>query len=78
MLAAMVRGLCEYQKAHLKEISLKVQLQPFIHITGRTVSQTMIRAKKTWMRDCDYHYEEESSMKGAAMLGRKYLEHSHL
>jgi hypothetical protein len=34
----------------------------------------MIRAKRKWMRDCEYVYDEQSSMRGAAMLGQKYLD----
>jgi hypothetical protein len=44
-----------------------------IHVTGGAVSPAFIRAKKTWMRDSVYVHQEESSMKGAALLGLKYL-----
>jgi len=74
LLAALVRCLCEYQREHLKEIALKVPLKPVIHVTGGAVNPALIRAKKAWMRECGYRFEEQSSMKGAAMLGRKYLE----
>ena len=73
LLAAMVRGLCEYQRAHLKEISLDVPLKDEIHVTGGAVNPALIRAKTKWMRDCRYLFEEQSSMKGAALLGHKYL-----
>jgi len=76
ILAAMVRGLCEYQREHLKEISLEVPLQEVIHITGGAVSPAIVRAKKKWMRNCEYIHQVQSSMKGAAMLGQKYLEQS--
>jgi len=33
----------------------------------------LIRAKKKWMRDCGYSFETESSLKGAALLGRKFF-----
>jgi len=74
ILAAIVRGLCEYQKAHLDEIEKNIPLQDVIHITGGAVNPALIRAKRKWMRDCEYVYDEQSSMKGAAMLGQKYLE----
>lgn len=74
ILAAMVRGLCEYQREHLDEIGSAVRLQEIIHITGGAVNSAIIRAKKKWMRKCEYIHDDESSMKGAAMLGRKYLE----
>jgi sugar (pentulose or hexulose) kinase len=73
LLAALVRGLCHYQRAHLDEIGARVPLAGEINVTGGAVSPAMIRAKKKWMRDCDYRHQEESSMKGAALLGLKHL-----
>ena len=74
MLAALVRGLCDYQREHLKEIGIEVMLNKDICITGGAANPAMISAKKKWMRDCEYIYEDQSSMKGAAMLGRKFME----
>jgi xylulokinase len=74
ILAAIVRGLCEYQKAHLDEIEKNVPLKNVLHITGGATNPAMIRAKSKWMRDGQYVYDEQSSMKGAALLGLKYVE----
>ncbi len=74
ILAAIVRGLCEYQKSHLDEIARNVPLATVIHVTGGAVSPALIQAKRRWLRDCQYVYDEQSSMKGAAMLGCKFLE----
>jgi len=74
ILAAIVRGLCEYQKAHLDDIEKNVSLQNVIHVTGGATNPALIRAKSKWMRDCEYVYDEQSSMKGAALLGLKYFE----
>ena len=74
ILAAIVKGLCEYQKAHLDEIGKSISLQNVIHVTGGAVNPALIRAKSKWMRDCEYVFDEQSSMKGAAMLGQKYIE----
>lgn len=76
ILAAIVRGLCEYQKKHLDEIGKNVRLKDTIHVTGGAVNSALIRAKTKWMRNCKYVREEQSSMKGAAMLALKYLESS--
>ncbi|MCE5249927.1 hypothetical protein LLG96_06875 [bacterium] len=76
MLAALIRGLCDYQREHLKEIGIEVRLGDTICITGGAASPAMIHAKKKWMRNCEYPYEDQSSMKGAAMLGKKYMEES--
>lgn len=73
LLAALVRGLCHYQRAHLDEIGAQVPLAGDIHVTGGAVSPALIRAKKEWMRNCRYYHQEESSMKGAALLGLKHL-----
>lgn len=72
ILAAIIRGLCEYQKGHLDEIARNVPLRDTIHLTGGAVSDAIIRAKRKWMRDCAYVHEEESSVKGAAMLARLF------
>ena len=74
LLAALIRGLYQYQREHLDEISIQVPLKEEIHVTGGAVNPAIIRAKKKWMKDCHYIHEEESSMKGAALLGLKYLE----
>jgi len=74
ILAAIVRALCEYQKAHLEEIGQSVSLSDTIQVTGGAVSPALIRAKSRWMRDCRYVLNEQSSMKGAAMLAAKYLQ----
>ena len=71
ILAAIVRGLCEYQKAHLDEIAKEVPLKDVIHVTGGAFNPALLRAKARWMRDCQYVYQEQSSLKGAAMLALK-------
>jgi xylulokinase len=74
LLTAMVRGLCEYQRMHLKEIALEVPLKDTIYVTGRAASKAIIKAKEKWMRPCRYKRVEQSSMKGAALLGVKHLQ----
>lgn len=73
MLAALVKGLCAYQREHLKEVAVDVALSDRIHISGGAASPEVIRAKRQWMRDCEYDFQDQSSMKGAAMLGRLSL-----
>ena len=74
ILAAIIRGLCEYQKAHLEEIEKEIPLKDVIHVTGGANSPALMRAKSKWMRDSEYIHNEQSSMKGAAILGQKYLD----
>jgi xylulokinase len=73
IVAAIVRGLCQYQSNHLRDIERHLPLQRTIHLTGGAVSPALVRAKRKWLRDCDYIHEEESSVKGAAMLARLYI-----
>jgi sugar (pentulose or hexulose) kinase len=76
LLAAMVRSLCRYQREHLKEIALRVPLADAITLTGGASNESRIRAKQRWMRGGDYVYQEQSSMRGAALLGLDYLQRS--
>ncbi len=73
MMVAMVKGLAHYQREHLKEISLVQKIKPIVHVTGGAVNPSLIEAKKKWMRDAEYVFEEQSSMKGAAILALKNL-----
>jgi xylulokinase len=73
LITALVKGLCEYQREHLKDIAIEVTLKKKIFVTGGAVNPSLVRAKKKWMRNCEYIFEEQSSMKGAAMLGQKYM-----
>jgi sugar (pentulose or hexulose) kinase len=75
LMAAMVKGLADYQREHLKEISLVQAIKPVVHITGGAVNPSIINAKKKWMLgNAEYVFEEQSSMKGAAMLALKNLQ----
>jgi xylulokinase len=72
--AAMVRGLCAYQRAHLEELGRLLPLDPVTRVAGGAVSPALIRAKQVWMRPGEYVRGEESSLRGAAMLAREHLE----
>jgi sugar (pentulose or hexulose) kinase len=74
ILTAVVRGLCTYQKGHLDEIAPHVPLSETIHVTGGAVNPALIRTKQKWMRPGRYVHEEESSVRGAALLARLYLQ----
>jgi sugar (pentulose or hexulose) kinase len=72
LLAALVKGLYEYQRENLKEVSIEMPLADEILVSGGAVNEALIRAKTRWMRNCSYRFETESSLKGAALLGQKY------
>jgi sugar (pentulose or hexulose) kinase len=71
--AAMVRGLCEYQREHLKDIALEQPLRDIIYVTGGANTPAIIRAKQRWMRPCAYEHREQSSVQGAALLAYQHL-----
>lgn len=73
LLAALIKGLCRYQREHLKEISLQVPLKDPVYVTGGAVNPAVIRAKRKWLREGTYLHRPESSMKGAALLARQFL-----
>ncbi len=75
MAAALVRGLCEYQREHLREIALEVPLDKRTFVTGGAVNPAILEAKERWTRRAEYVAAEQSSMGGAALLGFKYLFH---
>jgi hypothetical protein len=50
-----------------------MSLKNEILVSGGAVNPSLIRAKKKWMRNCEYTFETESSLKGAAMLGQEYI-----
>ncbi|MCP4622744.1 MAG: hypothetical protein GY850_04335 [bacterium] len=73
LLTALVKGLYQYQRENLKEVAIEMPLADEIVVSGGAVNDALIRAKTKWMRNCDYRFETESSLKGAALLGQKYL-----
>jgi hypothetical protein len=74
MLGALVKSLCLYQGRHLEEVSEKVTLNNKIFVTGGGLNAGIIKAKKKWMKDCEYIYKEQSSLEGAARLAEVYLQ----
>ena len=75
MLAAMVKGLYGYQGQHIQEIvNQGVAVRDEIILTGGAVSDILIQTKKKWMWESRYVLQEQSSLRGAAMLGEKFLE----
>jgi sugar (pentulose or hexulose) kinase len=74
MFAALIKGLYQYQQAHLEEISRSVSLSDTIIVTGGAVTDVLLKAKKKWMRECGYIRRDHSSLEGAARLGYDYID----
>ncbi|MBN1559159.1 hypothetical protein JW998_02845 [candidate division KSB1 bacterium] len=72
ILAAVIKGLCDYQKKHLQQVSAFVNLDHIIHVTGGAVNEALIKAKQKWMWPAEYRLVDQSSMRGAALLGFDY------
>jgi hypothetical protein len=57
----------------LKEVALELPLSNKIIVTGGAVNDTLITAKIRWMKNATYSYKEQSSMLGAALLAKSYV-----
>jgi hypothetical protein len=55
-------------------VGRRVALADTVHVTGGAAGPALVRAKERWMRQCRYELVEQSSLKGAAMLGLKHLQ----
>lgn len=74
LLLAVIRGNALYHGRHLAEVGAMVQLGRKVTTTGggaRIPGYTA--AKKRWTGEFEYEYQDQSSLLGAAMLGRDYL-----
>jgi hypothetical protein len=75
MLLGLLRGNLQYVGSHLKEVSEFIKLNDTIMTTGGGARiKGMDALKKRWMGDFEYRYQDQSSLCGAAMLGRMYCE----
>jgi xylulokinase len=73
MLLGLLRGNLRYVGGHLKEVSRFIELkQPIVTTGGGAKIQGMDLLKKRWMATSEYHYQDQSSLLGAAMLGKMY------
>ena len=74
LLLAVIRGNALYHGRHLAEVGAMVQLGRKVSTTGggaRIPGYTA--AKMRWTGEFEYEYQDQSSLLGAAMLGRDYL-----
>ena len=74
MLLAVIRGNAAYSGSHLEEVGSMVPLGSRVAITGMgAMGDELRRARKRWFGDYDLVYQDQSSLLGAAMLGRYHL-----
>ncbi len=77
LLLSVIRGNAAYHGDHLKEVGRMVKLGRKVVTTGGGAKiGGYIEAKRRWTGDFEYEYQDQSSLAGAAMLGRIYLSQS--
>lgn len=75
ILLALIRGKAAYSSSHLQEVGGMVPLGSRVMITGTGAQvDELIRASRRWFGDYEFTYQAQSSLLGAAMLGRAHLE----
>jgi sugar (pentulose or hexulose) kinase len=73
LLLAVVRGNLRYLGEHLEQVSGLVRVNRDVGISGGAARiEGMLAARRRWTGDYEYHFQDQSSMLGAAMLGQVY------
>jgi sugar (pentulose or hexulose) kinase len=71
LLLCLIRGNAVYHGQHLREVGGMVQLGRRVVTTGGGARiRGYMEVKRRWTGDFEYEYQDESSLLGAAMLGR--------
>ena len=75
LLLAMVRGNLQYLGEHLEAVAKRVPVNRTVGISGGAARiPGMLAARQRWTGDLEYRFQDQSSMLGAAMLGRVHLD----
>jgi xylulokinase len=70
LLVSMVRGNAAYHGEHFSEVSSMISVAGRAAISGGGARiGGMIEARRRWMADLEYEYQDQSSLLGAALLG---------
>jgi sugar (pentulose or hexulose) kinase len=73
LLLAMIRGNMRYLGEHIAQVAGQVPLNRQIGVSGGAARIAgMIGARERWTGRFDYVFQDQSSLLGAAMLGRVY------
>lgn len=74
MLLGLIRGNFAYLGGHLRQLRGRVRLGRTIGISGGGANIAgVLGARRRWTGDFEYRYRDQSSLFGAAMLGRMHL-----
>jgi len=75
LLLAVLRGNLRYLGEHLEHVATLVPVYRAVGISGGAARiDGSLEARRRWTGDFDYFYQEQSSLLGAAMLGRIHQE----
>jgi xylulokinase len=74
LLVGMIKTSMELNTKHLRELASKISLSREMILTGGAHSAAFVEAKKRWMGDFEYVIQEQSSLHGAALLGKIFLD----
>lgn len=73
LLLATIRGNMRYLGEHLEQVQALVPVNHRVGISGGAARiDGMLAARTRWTGDFEYVYQDQSSLLGAAMLGRVY------
>ncbi len=73
LLLSVIRGNFAYLGAHLQEVAGLVRLNGTVGISGGAARiPGMLEARRRWTGDFEYVFRDQSSLLGAALLGRIY------
>jgi sugar (pentulose or hexulose) kinase len=71
LLLSLIRGNAAYHGQHLREVGRMVKLGRRVVTTGGGAKiRGYMDVKRRWTGDFEYEYQDQSSLLGAAMLGR--------
>jgi sugar (pentulose or hexulose) kinase len=74
LLLSVVRGNAQYLGQHLTEVGRLVRLNRRVGVSGGGARVPgMLSVRRRWTGDFEYRYQDQSSLLGAAMLGRVHL-----
>ncbi|OGO61020.1 MAG: hypothetical protein A2029_17175 [Chloroflexi bacterium RBG_19FT_COMBO_47_9] len=73
LLLSVIKGNETYHAIHIKELSGMIKMGSRVLMTGGGAKiEGIVEVKKRWMGDFEYVFQNQSSLRGAAMLGQYY------
>ncbi len=74
-LMALLKGNSMYMASHIEEVAPVVNLSRKIKLTGGAANiKNMEKVKRKWLGNYEFEYIDQSSLQGAARLGKIYFE----